>query len=182
VSEFNTLAEYRDSVKKKLTELNEKREKTANENRVINKVVDLAEVGIPQVMIDSYVDSRIEEFSERLRYQGMDFKEYLSRMGMDVQTMRDQIALDAKREIKTQLVMEKIGKKEEIQATKEDVDQKLVEIAEQMKQDISEINERMSEHEISHIKSDIIFDKTRKLLVDSAVFTKEIPDKKVEEV
>jgi trigger factor len=181
VSEFDTLALYRESIKKNLTETNEKRAAAANENRVINKVVELASVEIPQVMIDNYVESKIEEFGERLKYQGLELTEYIARMGMDLKSLKEQIAMDAVRDIKAQLVIEKIGIMENIQAADEDVDTKLADYAKDMKQELSEVSESMSEHEKEHIKSSIIYEKTRKFLVENAVFVKEIPADTVKE-
>lgn len=181
VSEFETLTEYIESIKKKLDDINENKQKTENESRVLRKVVELADMEIPQAMIETRIDSRIEEYSNRLQNQGMKFEEYIARMGMDIDTLRAQISSDVKNEIETHLVIEEIGKKENIEATNEEVELEITKYAEQYKIDKEEMKKRLNEDYMQDIKTGIITRKTVESLSEKATYVKEKKGNKAKE-
>jgi len=171
VSEFDTLEAYKEDLKNKLRENAEHRAKHETEDNVINKVVDNASVDIPKVMIEKQIDRLIYDFDMRLRYQGLDLDRYLNIMGMDIDTFRGQFAQRAEADVKTQLVLEKISKVENISASEDEVDEEIRKTAENYKQNVEDFKKHLSEDDIEYIKGNIVFKKTIDMLVENAKLT-----------
>jgi trigger factor len=168
VSEFDTLEEYKNDIRQKLLDSAEHSAKHENEDNVIEKIVENAFVEIPHVMVEKRIDDLIYDFSMRLRYQGLELEKYLEIMGMSVETMREQFAKRAEQEVKTQLVIEKISKTENVDATDEEMDGEINKLAEEYKQKPEEFKQHMKADDIEYIKSNLIARKTVDILVTSA--------------
>jgi trigger factor len=168
VSEFDTLAEYKESLRKKLVEAAEHRAKHQTEDNVIGKVVENATVDIPRVMIDKHIDNLLYDFDLRLRYQGLDLKKYLEMMGMDTDTFRGQFESRAEKEVKSQLVLEKVGIVEKLDASEEEINDEIKKLAENYKQNEEEFKKHLSPEDIEYIKGTIINRKTVDFLVQNA--------------
>lgn len=168
VSEFDTLEEYKQSIRKKLFDDAEHKAKHETEDKIIEKVVDNATVDIPQVMIDKHVDRLIYDFDMRLRYQGFDLNRYLEMMGMDMTAFREQFAARAQKEVKTQLVLEKVCKTENIQAGEDEVDAEISRLAESYKQNVEDFKKHLRPDDIEYIKGNLEIKKTVDQLVASA--------------
>lgn len=130
VSEFDTLKELKEDINKKLTEDNEKKAKFEIEESAIKAVCDATEIDIPKAMVDNEVENYIKELEQRLSYQGMDMKSYLSLMGSDVENLKEQYAERATANVKTKLVLEAIFNAEKIEITDKDVEEKIKMFAE----------------------------------------------------
>ncbi|HHW31285.1 MAG TPA: trigger factor [Clostridiaceae bacterium] len=168
ISEFDTLAEYKEDLRKKLIEAANHRAEHEIRDKVVSKVVDNATVDIPQVMLDKHIDYLIYDFSLRLRYQGLDLGKYLEIMGLDEKSFRDQFLKRAEKEVKTQLVLEKIEKTEEINVSEEEVEEEIKQLSENYKQSVEDFKKHLSPDDIEYIKSELITRKTIDLLVSSA--------------
>ncbi|HHW48717.1 MAG TPA: trigger factor [Clostridiaceae bacterium] len=171
ISEFDTLEEYKEDLKKKLRESAEHKAKHETEDNVINKVVDNASVDIPKVMIDKHIDRLVYYFGMRLRYQGLDLDRYLNIMGMDMDTFRGQFEKKAEKEVKTQLVLEKISKVENITASDDEVNEEIKKLAESYKQNEEDFKKHLSKDDIEYIKGNIVVRKTVDMLVENAKLT-----------
>lgn len=169
VSEFDTLEAYKEDLRRKLTESAEHRAKHETEDNVVNKVVENATVDIPQVMIEKQIDNMVYDFEMRLRYQGLDLKRYLEIMGMDMNTFRGQFRDRAHKEVKTQLVLEKVSKTEGIEATEEDVNEEIKRLAERYKQSEEDFRKYLKDDDIEYIKDNMVVKKTIDFLVNNAV-------------
>jgi len=125
VSEFDTIEELKADTKKKLEERAEREKETYVREQLVLKASENAEIDIPNVMIEQELDQMVEEFAQRLRYQGMDIDLYYQFSGMDEAQLRDQLRADATTRVRTALTLEAIGKAENIQVTDEDVSEEL---------------------------------------------------------
>src|SRR5690606_37390789 len=125
VSEFDTLEEYKNDIKAKLEETYKKQEKIDLENRIVDKVVESAEVDIPEGMINSQIENEISEFEYRIRMQGLDLNKYLELTGSDLEGLKEQVRPMAIKRVKADLVLEAIGNAENIEVTDEDIDAEL---------------------------------------------------------
>lgn len=168
VSEFETLDEYKADIRNKLVERAEHKALHENEDNVIEKVVENAVVDVPDVMVEKRVDDLVYDFSMRLRYQGLDLQKYIEIMGMDMKTFREQFSIRAGQEVKTQLIIEKIGKVENIQASETDVEEELKKLAENYKQSEEEFRKQLREDDLEYIKSTLVSKKTVEFLVANA--------------
>lgn len=168
VSEFDTLQEYKEDLKKKLVERAERQAKQQTEDNVISKVVENAKIDLPQVMIDKQIDRMVYDFEMRLRYQGLDLQKYLEMMGMGLDEFRGQFAQRAEKEVRTQLVLEKVSKVEEIDVSEEETNEEIKKMAENYKQDAEELKKNLREEDIEYIKGNLIIRKTVDFLVENA--------------
>lgn len=168
ISEFDTLEEYKADLRKKLVERAEHKAHHEDEDNVIEKVVENAKVDIPQVMIDKQIDNIVYDFSLRLQYQGLDLNKYLEIMGMDMDNFRKSFANRAEQEVKTQLVIEKIGTVESITPSDEDVNEEIKRLAENYKQTEEELRQHLRPDDIEYIRSNLVAKKTVDFLVENA--------------
>ena len=134
VSEFDTVAEMREDIKKRLTESAEQAAKNAFENAVFDTVVAGTDGVIPQVMFERRIDQRVREFENQLQSQYGDLKlsEYLQYTGMTMEQLRDEYEEQAKKEVKLRLALEKVADLEDIQVSDEELEEGLQEFAGQM--------------------------------------------------
>ena len=170
VSEFDTLEEYKNDLRQKLVERAEHKAEHENEDNVVEKVVENTEVDIPKVMVEKRVDDLVYDFSMRLRYQGLELNKYLEIMGMDPAAFREQFSKRAEGEVKTQLVLEKVGMVENIDASAEELSEELKKLAENYKQSEEEFKKQLKFDDIEYIKGNLIARKTVDFLVGNAKF------------
>lgn len=164
VSEFETLEEYKVDVKKRLLKEAQESAEKKYEDDVINKAVENAEVDIPEVMIEQQLDSILNRLNMTLRYQGMDLTSYINMIGTDEETFRNGYRERAARDVKTQLVLEKIAKEENIEASMEDIEADIAEKAENYKQSVEDFKKHLQDDDIEYIKDTVITKKTIELM------------------
>jgi trigger factor len=168
VSEFDTLEAYKEDLRKKLLHSAEHKAEHETEDAVVDKVVDNAAVEIPEVMIENRIDSLARDFDMRLRYQGLDLQKYLEIMGMDADSFRGQFRDRAEKEVKTQLVLEKIAQVETVVVSDVDVEEEIAVMAEKYKQSVEEFKKHLRDEDIEYIKGDLVYKKTIEYLVKNA--------------
>ena len=168
VSEFETFAEYKDSVKKKLEEQAEEKAKQDTENAVIEEVVKNAEVEIPKAMADTQIDRMINDFAQRLQYQGMSIDMYLQYTGSTIEAMRENFREQAEKQCKVTLVIEAVMNKEGIDVTDEEIDDKIVEMSKIYNMEVEKLKEVLRPEDKDDIAKDIKFAKTVDMLVNKA--------------
>lgn len=181
VSEFDTLKEYKASVKKTLTERRKAQVKTEKENKVIEKAVENAKVDLPAPMVDEQVSQMVNEFASRLQQQGLSIDQYMQMTGMQPQMLMDQMRPEAETRIKTRLVLEAVAKEEKIKATAKDIDKEIEKMAEMYKMEVDKIKEMFGDAEKEQISQDIAVQKAVDLLVKEAVETESAKEEEKEE-
>lgn len=169
VSEFETMKEYKASVKKTLTERKKAQIRAEQENEVIEKVMENATVDMPGPMVDEQVSQMINEFASRLSQQGLSIDQYMQMTGMQPQTLMDQMRPEAEKRIKTRLVLEAVAKAENMQATDEDIEKELEKMSEMYNMNIEKMKEHMGDDEKKQISEDVLVEKAADFLVDQAV-------------
>jgi len=131
-------------------------------------VVENATIDIPPVMIEKRIDDLTYDFAMRLRYQGLELGKYLEIMGMDMATFREQFKERAEKEVKTQLVIEKISEVEAIVPSEEDTEEEIKKIAENYKQSVEDFKQHLKPDDIEYIRSTLVAKKTVDFLVENA--------------
>lgn len=131
VSEFDTLAEYREDLRKNLLEKAEHREKHMYEDRVVEAVVANASVEIPEAMIEQDIDEQLQRQQQSMSYQGIQLNQYLQYIGKTLEEYRNEIRPSAERNLKTALVLEKVSETLNPEITDEDRDQEYERMAKQ---------------------------------------------------
>lgn len=168
VSEFDTLAEYREDVKKNLTEKKEKDAKNARESAAIKAVVDEAEMEIPEAMLETQQKQMVDEFAQRITMQGLSMEQYFQFTGMTYEKMVEQMKPQAEERIKSRLVLEAVASAENIEVTDEDYEQELKTMAEVYQMEVDKIKELMGEREKKNIMQDIAVRKAAEFVAENA--------------
>ncbi len=182
VSKFDTLADYKADIKARLTEQNENRAKSENQNAIIEKVAENAEVEIPDCMIERELDYMVQDMEYRLNYMynGIKLEDYLKYTGSSVKQFRDDRKEEAKKTVKTRLVVESVIKSEGFAVTDEEVDAKLEEMANDVKKELAEYKKTVSEQQINYIKNDLLMKKLIDFLMENNQFEKKESKKKAQ--
>lgn len=128
-SEFETLADLKADITKKLEVANAERADREFEEAVLKAVTENAKIEIPAVMVEKEIDSMVKNLEQRLQYQGLTLDQYFELTGTDAAKMRDYMKENAEVKVKTDLVLEAIEKAENIEATEEEIKEKAVEVA-----------------------------------------------------
>ncbi|ERM92723.1 trigger factor [Caldanaerobacter subterraneus subsp. yonseiensis KB-1] len=160
VSEFETLEELKQDIRKKLEEKNKREAENEMKEKAVMKVVENAKVDIPDVMVERQIDLSLRDLDYNLRLQGLDLNTYLSITGKTIQDLRKEMWEGALNRVKTQLVIDKIAKVENIEATEEELENKLKELAESYRVNLEEFKKSLTESQINGIKEDIAYYKT----------------------
>ena len=169
VSEFDTLEAYKADIKDKLLHQAEHKATHETEDKIIDAVVGNVVLEVPSVMVQKRVDNLVYDFDMRLRYQGLDLKKYMEIMGMDSDTFRGQFTKRAEDEVKSQLVLEKIGKVENFEVSEAEVAEEIIKMAENYKQTEEEFKKHLKDDDIEYIKNNLIMKKTIDFLVQNAI-------------
>ena len=168
-SEFDTLAEYKEDIKKNLTEKKEKEARAAKENAAVDKAIENAEMEIPDAMVDTQTRQMLDDFARRMQSQGLTMEQYFQFTGMTAEKMMEEMKPQALKRIQTRLVLEKIAEVENIQPTQEEVDEEISKMAEAYKMEADKIKELLGERQMEEMKKDIAVQKAAKLVAEAAV-------------
>jgi trigger factor len=169
VSEFETLDEYKQDIKSRLSERKRENAKAALETAVVEKAAANAELDIPAAMIDTEVDRMLREFELRIRSQGMTLDLYYKFSGQSEEALKEQMRGDAEKRVRNNLVLEAIAKAEKIEATEADVEAELQKIADSMKRPVDEIRAAVEGNgNLEGLKQDIVVRKTVDFLVENS--------------
>lgn len=159
VSEFDTLEELKNDIKTKKAEQNAKRAETEWEDELVKTIVDNATVEIPACMIETQIDEIIQDMQYRMMYQGLKLEDYLKYIGQTMEEFRKSNEETAKIQTKTQLVIDKIIKTENIKSDAKSLNEKIKELAKQANKTAKEYKENMPERQLAYLENQIISDK-----------------------
>ncbi len=171
VSEFETLKEYKASIKKTLTEKRKEEVKREKETEVVEKVVENVTVELPDPMVDEHVRQMIQEFAGRIQQQGLSFEQYMQMTGMTPDALMGQMRPEAEKRIKTRLTLEAVVKAENIKASEEDIEQEIENIASMYQMEVDKLKEAMGDEEREQVAEDMAVQKAVEFLAKKAVET-----------
>lgn len=169
VSEFETLADYRKDVEKKVKKQKEESAKNQKEIAVIDKLVENTEVGIPESMIDDEVESMSNQFASNLAYQGLDLKTYCMYMNTTEEEFKKNLRPEAEKNVKLKLALDAIEKLEEIKVEAKEIDEKIDELKKQYGSENTNDDLNKNENVRHYMEEKIKQDKLMRIIVDSAI-------------
>ena len=166
VSEFDTLDELKEDLKKQISERKEANAKTDFENQIIDQIVEDMQAEIPECMFTQKCDDMVQDYAYRLQMQGLDLNTYLGYLGQTMEQFKEQFMEGAKHQVKVKLALDAIVKAENIEATEEEIEQEVAKLAEQYSMDAEQIKKAVPAEQLS---ADIVTRKAVDFVVENAV-------------
>lgn len=170
VSDFDTMEEYKKDLTEKLQAEKIEAAKTADEDKVVAKVIENATMEIPDQMVEEQVNGMVNDYARRLESQGISFKQYVEITGMTAEKIGEQMKPQAIKRIQTRLVLEAVVKAENIQADDATVEEQFDKMAEDFKMDKEQIKGMFGEEQMAQLKEDLAVQKAIDFLVAEAKF------------
>lgn len=183
VSEFDTLSEYREDVKKKLAEKKEKDAKNEKEDAVIGAIIEDSVMEIPDAMIETQQRQMLDEFAQRIQMQGLSMEQYMQFTGLNPQAMLEQVKPQALKRIQSRLVLEAVVAAENITASDEDYQKETERMAEVYQMEIDKVKEMLEENESAkkQLMQDLAITKAVEFVTENAKETKSTKKAKADE-
>ncbi|WP_031556164.1 trigger factor [Lachnospira multipara] len=169
VSDFDTLAEYKEDLKKKIAERKENQAKSVKEDEAIAKLIEDSKMDIPEAMVETQVNRMAQDFAQRLQAQGLSLDQYFKYTGTTADSLVNEMKPEALKRIKSRLVLEAVVKAENIEVSEEEVQAELEKMASQYGMEVEQIKNFMGENETKQIKEDLAVTKAVELIVSSVV-------------
>lgn len=169
VSEFDTLAEYREDVKRTLTEEKEAEAKAEKEEKVIEAIIEEAQMDIPEAMLATQQRSMADDFAQRLQMQGISIDQYFQFTGLTKAALLEQLKPQAEQRIKTRLVLEAVAKAENIEVSEEEYAEEIKKMAEAYQMTEDKVKEMIGNFEQKSIREDIRVRKALDLAVENVI-------------
>ncbi|HIZ66455.1 MAG TPA: trigger factor [Candidatus Blautia pullicola] len=176
VSEFDTLAEYKADIEKKLKERKEDVAKREREDKAVDAVIANAQMDIPEPMIQNQIDQLMQDFIRRMQAQGLSIDQYYQFTGLDSAKVQEQMRPQALKRIQSRLVLEKVAEAENIQISEEQLEEELKKMAEMYKMELDKLKELMGDYEKEQIKADMAVQEAVTLVAEAA----QVVEKKAE--
>ena len=170
VSDFDTMEEYKKDLTEKLQAEKIEAAKTADEDKVVAKVIENATMEIPDQMVEEQVNGMVNDYARRLESQGISFKQYVEITGMTAEKIGEQMKPQAIKRIQTRLVLEAVVKAENITADDAAVEEQFDKMAEDFKMDKEQIKGMFGEEQMAQLKEDLAVQKAIDFLVAEAKF------------
>jgi trigger factor len=169
VSEFDTLAEYKEDVKKNLAEKKETEAKNEKEDKVVDAIIADAKMDIPEAMLTTQQRQLADDFAQRIQMQGISIDQYFQFTGLTKEAFLEQLKPQAEKRIKSRLVLEAVAKAENFEASADDYEAELKKMAEAYQMEEDKIKEMIGDFEEKSIKEDICIRKAVDFVVENAV-------------
>ena len=155
-SEYDTLEEFKESIRKSNQEQLDKQDDLAVENALVDQVIGGMEAEIPQAMYDVRMDELVNDFAFRVEQQGLTLDNYLKYMGQTMEQFRASFMPQAEKQVKIRLALEAVANAEKIEASEEDVNAEIKRIADQYKMEEDKVRELVN---MDELKKDLAVNK-----------------------
>ena len=169
VSNFDTIAEYKEDLKKQLTENKEEALKREREEAVIGKIIENAQMDIPEQMVDAQTRQMTQEFAQRLSSQGLSIDQYMQFTGLTPQKMIEELKPQALKRIQSRLVLEAVVAAENIETTEEELDKEIENMASMYQMEVDKLKKVIGEEEKKQIGLDLAVQKAVEIVTEAAV-------------
>ncbi len=180
VSEFDTLEEYKEDVRKHLQESKENDAKRTKEDEAIQKIIEASAMEIPEAMLDTQCENMVNEFAQRILQSGLSMEQYLQFSGLTVEKLKEQVRPEAETRIKSSLVLEQIVKEENIQVTEEEIQAEIEKMAATYNMEADKIKDYMGDAEKESMARDLKVMKAVDLIMENVEETEQAAEAKAE--
>jgi trigger factor len=169
VSEFDTFAEYRQSVADQLMKTKESHVQTQMKDKALEKVYEANDINVPDVMVEDEISNMMQEFDQQLRMQGMDLQKYCQYLNKEMKDFQEELKDDAFKRVKTRMLVAAVADAENIEVTEAEVDEQIDAMAKQYKMEPEKIRESLGIDNISFIEKDLKMKKAVDYIFENAV-------------
>ena len=176
VSDFNTFAEYKDSIVKELTERAEKNNEVTIENALVEKAVDNATIDVPHAMIHEQLDYMMREMEMRMAYQGLRMEDFLKYTGQTREQLEHSYHGEAEKRVRIELTLEAIRKAEGIEPTEEEVKKQIEEQAKRMGREVEDFDKTLTDEQRAYLSDSAAIQKVVDLMKADAKVTEKKPE------
>lgn len=177
VSEFDTLEEYKNSVKERLEKTKADSAKNAQQNEALDQIIAATEIEIPEAILLTRADEMIGQFAQQLAQQGLSMDQYMQYSGQTREQLRESVIPDAETRVRSELVLDEIAKVENIEVTEEDVQAEIEKMAELYNLEVDKLKEFIVGDEEENMKLELASRKAMELIYDHVVFV-DAPEEK----
>lgn len=186
VSEFDTFAEYKEDVKKRMTKQAEDKSRVAVENQLLETLAKDAEMDIPDVMIENEIEYQLQQLSYQMMYSGLKLEDYLQYSGKTMEELREDYRFTSTQQVRMRLAVEELIKELKIEPTEEEAEARLEELAKEAGKTVQEYKNMMGAQELDYFKDRVAMERVFDYLsgkaeiedVDAAEYYKEDAEKK----
>ncbi len=165
-TDFDTVDEYKADVKKQLEVRKENEAKRTKEDEALTKIVEKSDMDLPDAMVDTQVNNIIQDYSRNLAQSGLSFQQFLQYSGQTIDKFRENTRPEAIKRIKTSLCLEKIAEEQKLEATDEDVDKKIDDMAKQYGMKSEDLKKNIQDDELDTFKEQIRMEKAIDFVMD----------------
>ena len=158
-TEFETVEEYRNSIKERLTKEANDRADIELDNDILDKIIDDTVVNLPDVMVEDEFNRQLRGMENQMKYQGLTFEDYAKYTGKSVEDLKADIKKGATRNVKARLVLEKLIKSENLDISEADIDEKIAEMAKNVGKDVEEYKKQVNNDMVNHIANELLMKK-----------------------
>lgn len=169
VSECETVDAYKTQVKEELTKKKEDAAKAAKEDEAVAKVVENAEMEIPEPMIDTQVRQMVDDFARRMQSQGLSLDQYFQFTGMEPKAFLEQMRPQALKRIQSRLVLEAIVEAEKIEATEAEIEDEMKKMADAYQMELDKVKELIGDEQKKQLAQDLAVQKAAEFVVENTV-------------
>ena len=167
VSEFDTLAEYKEDLRKHLEVEKENEAKRTKEDEALKKIIDKSTMELPEAMIETQCENMINEFAQRIAQSGLSMEQYMQFSGMTIDGLKEQVRPEAETRIKSSLVLEQIAKEENIEVSEDEINAEIEKMAAQYGMEADKLKEYLGDAEKESIKRDLSVTKAVDLIMEN---------------
>ncbi|MBQ1802217.1 MAG: trigger factor [Lachnobacterium sp.] len=167
VSEFDTLDEYKEDIKKNLQEKKDSEARKTKEDEAIKKIIDKSKMELPEAMVDTQCETMVEEFAQRIQQSGLSMDQYLQFSGMTLDKLKEQVRPEAVSRIQGSLVLEQIAKEENIEVSDDDINAEIEKTAKMYNMEADKLKEYMSDDDKKSMSNQIKIQKAVELVMDN---------------
>ena len=167
-TDFETVDEYKADVRKQLEVRKENEAKRTKEDEALTKIIEKAKIDIPDAMVDTQVNNIINDYSRNLAQSGLSFQQFLQYSGQTIEKFRENTRPEAIKRIKTSLCLEKIAEEQKLEATDEDIDKRIADMAKQYGMKEEDLKKNIQDDELDTFKEQIKMEKAIDFVMDNA--------------
>ena len=158
-TEFETVDEFKSSIKEKLLKQAQDHADIELDNDILDKIIDDTVLTVPETLAEDETKRQIQNMEQQLRYQGIDLEAYAKYIGKSVDDLKAEIKVQATRNVKARLVLEKLIKTENLDVTEKDIDTKIEEMAKNVGKTVEEYKKQVNDSMVNHIANDLLMKK-----------------------